>query len=396
MKIAMLCPEDVENSPVGGISSYTQDVAFLLSEYGHEVWVISPLLSGGLTTQSYCKKRVRFVSIPILIQSSYSLWTLSFRLKWMWQTYQFCKNQHFDVIESPEAGASSLLLSLGGYPVIVRLHRSRWQFICDNFYKPTIGDWGSRFVELLTVIFAQVITSPTDYILSSYRWLWNILPHKKRFVFWNPSLEKCFKRENIQLPSDVFEILFVGRVEFAKGVDVLVRALGLLFERRMKSKVHMTIVGWPIEIVSEEQSRYLQKLFQTIVVLKLTQHITIIPFEERKKLDAYYRQASLLVVPSRGSENQPTVISEALRYRLPILMSDAGGMKSFKRVIGKQWIFPEEDIQLLADRLSFFIANKLRMRSLWEPMISKVALVLDKKKYYHEYKNVVKVFHLAI
>jgi D-inositol-3-phosphate glycosyltransferase len=198
------------------------------------------------------------------------------------------------------------------------------------------------------------------------------------------------------LPSDVFEILFVGRVEFAKGVDVLVRALGLLFERRMKSKVHMTIVGWPIEIVSEEQSRYLQKLFQTIVVLKLTQHITIIPFEERKKLDAYYRQASLLVVPSRGSENQPTVISEALRYRLPILMSDAGGMKSFKRVIGKQWIFPEEDIQLLADRLSFFIANKLRMRSLWEPMISKVALVLDKKKYYHEYKNVVKVFHLAI
>jgi glycosyltransferase involved in cell wall biosynthesis len=112
-------------------------------------------------------------------------------------------------------------------------------------------------------------------------------------------------------PKASLNLLYVGRIEPAKGVGFI---LEMLAELSSRFSFHMTLVGAGSDL-SALQSRYGMHEWLTI-----TGHV---PAED---VGTYMANADALVVPSLWTENSPLVVYQAISLGLPILASDVGGL----------------------------------------------------------------------
>lgn len=106
----------------------------------------------------------------------------------------------------------------------------------------------------------------------------------------------------------VVNLLFVGRLDRQKGVDVLLDVLS----RAAHLPLHLTVVG--SAIVEEAGLRRLP-------------NVTFVPWLPRAGLTPYYAYADALIVPSRW-EGMPLVAAEALSFGTPVIASRVGGLAS--------------------------------------------------------------------
>ncbi|MSR62870.1 MAG: glycosyltransferase [Planctomycetes bacterium] len=112
-----------------------------------------------------------------------------------------------------------------------------------------------------------------------------------------------------------FELLYVGRLEREKGVDVLLAALPAL--RAELPELTLTLLGGG----SQEHA-----LRQLAGELRLGQSVHFQSGVARAALPQHYARAALCVLPSIWTENSPLVAYECLRAGLPMLGSRIGGI----------------------------------------------------------------------
>ncbi len=116
-------------------------------------------------------------------------------------------------------------------------------------------------------------------------------------------------------------ILFVGRMDPIKGLDVLLRAVALLKER---PNLTLVVVGGS---GSEEEMRRCQVLVGTLGIEDRVQFRGSVPQEE---LPTYYSAASVLVIPSHY-ESFGLAAVEALACGTPVVGSMVGGLSTVIR-----------------------------------------------------------------
>lgn len=112
---------------------------------------------------------------------------------------------------------------------------------------------------------------------------------------------------------DKVNLLFVGRFDRQKGLDVLLDAYKRASAER--PDLHLHIVGAAVEDGSNADSSELPD--------SVTFHGWVTP----TKIPAYYAVVDLVLMPSRW-ESLPMVIIEALRGGTPVMLSDLCGMGS--------------------------------------------------------------------
>jgi D-inositol-3-phosphate glycosyltransferase len=115
-------------------------------------------------------------------------------------------------------------------------------------------------------------------------------------------------------------LLFVGRIQPLKGVDVAVEALARLRDRRAR----MLIVGGSS---GAEGDDYVADVHKLIADHGLSERITMVPPQPHHVLSTYYRAADLTVVPSR-SESFGLVALESAACGTPVVASDVGGLRT--------------------------------------------------------------------
>jgi len=115
-------------------------------------------------------------------------------------------------------------------------------------------------------------------------------------------------------------ILAIGKLLDKKGFDVLVKSCKILTDKK---------VNYTCKIIGEgpEQDN-LQKL---IIQNNLGSVIEILPFKDFKDLIQDFIGASVLAMPSKNPlrstrDGLPTVILEAMAYKLPVVASDFAGI----------------------------------------------------------------------
>lgn len=137
------------------------------------------------------------------------------------------------------------------------------------------------------------------------------------------------------------EILFIGRIEYNKGVDILVQAFARL--KDLLSGVVLTCIGAP-------NHAFMRELRLQIRQLAIQDSIVFIPAVKRLELGSYYLRSSLVAVPSR-SETQSTVLLESMAAGKPVVASDTGGnpMMVVENVTGL--LFPSGDVEALSQAL---------------------------------------------
>jgi glycosyltransferase involved in cell wall biosynthesis len=127
----------------------------------------------------------------------------------------------------------------------------------------------------------------------------------------------CDQMTAFMKPQDIFNIVSVGRFTFMKGFDLIIEAFALFVNdlpNEQKPKVKMTLIG------KGEERNTLNSL---IIKLKLENHIEIIEWVERKKMNQFYKKASIFAFGSH--EGAGMVVTEALSYGLPIVCFDNEG-----------------------------------------------------------------------
>lgn len=116
-------------------------------------------------------------------------------------------------------------------------------------------------------------------------------------------------------------ILFVGRIQALKGLDIAVEALGLLRDRL--PGMRMTVVGGPSGPSGEAEQRMIRERVRR---LDLEAAVTWWGVQPHRRLPVFYRAADVLVVPSR-SESFGLVAAEAQATGLPVVAANVGGLR---------------------------------------------------------------------
>ncbi|NQZ04546.1 glycosyltransferase family 4 protein [Idiomarina sp.] len=152
---------------------------------------------------------------------------------------------------------------------------------------------------------------------------------KQRYVDWGLANDQIHVIENGQLPLDqapekrpqnVIKLGYFGQLNPVKGIDVLLKAIGLL-EPSVRSKLHLEIHGANFDQQTSDFQRKIKKLIKPI-----KRHVTFVGSYEPHELTRIMSTMHWAVVPSTWWENSPMVIQEAQANHLPLIVSDIGGM----------------------------------------------------------------------
>ena len=126
-------------------------------------------------------------------------------------------------------------------------------------------------------------------------------------------------RRELDLP-DKRTILYVGRIEPLKGLDILLKAVALLNDT---ANTHLLIVGGSLGEDAE-----LQRLITLAADLDISDIVAFIGSVKQEQLPAYYNAADVFVLPS-WYESFGLVALEAMSCATPVVVSRVGGLTTF-------------------------------------------------------------------
>ena len=131
-------------------------------------------------------------------------------------------------------------------------------------------------------------------------------------------------RARIGLPPDHHMVLFVGRIQPIKGVDMLIRAIALVLERRpaLRDQISLSIVGGADDTTPDSEMVRLKALRAELGIEDL---VLFLGSRDQDTLVDYYTAASVVVVPS-FYESFGMVALEAMACGTPVIASDVGGL----------------------------------------------------------------------
>jgi len=118
-------------------------------------------------------------------------------------------------------------------------------------------------------------------------------------------------------------LVFVGRIQALKGIDVAVEALAQLDDDRSR----LLIVGGSS---GADGDAYVERIQRCIDRLGVRERVSMVPPQPHHVLSTYYRAADLVIVPSR-SESFGLVALEAAACGIPVVAADVGGLSTLVR-----------------------------------------------------------------
>ena len=147
-------------------------------------------------------------------------------------------------------------------------------------------------------------------------------------------------------------IIFAGQIIRGKGLDALLRALALC-----RQPFRLTVLG------SGSHQAACERLAHELGLADRVEFPGFVPFE---KLAEFYQEATLVAVPSLWPEPIATIGLEVLRYGLPVVGFDAGGIRDWLRDGETGFLIPWMDLRTMAEKIDYLLSHKDEARRLGE------------------------------
>jgi D-inositol-3-phosphate glycosyltransferase len=160
-------------------------------------------------------------------------------------------------------------------------------------------------------------------------------------------------------------LLFVGRIQRLKGIDLLLRATARLVRAHpgWADELRVLIVGGrPPENGEGPESRELDRLCRMAHRLGIGHLVEFVGAVEQEQLPLYYAAADATVIPSLY-ESFGLVAVESMACGTPVIAARVGGLTATVRDGHSGYLVPWRDPALYAERLGAILADPaLRQR----------------------------------
>jgi len=148
-------------------------------------------------------------------------------------------------------------------------------------------------------------------------------------------------------------LLFVGRLERLKGVEVAIRALSLLRDRQ-HDDVRLLILG---EDSHEGEESEKERLKAIAVEVGVRDRVDFVGSVAHHELPYFYAAADVCVMPSY-SESFGLVALEAQACGCPVVASGVSGLRSVVRDEVSGYLIDDHDPAMYADRIGRLLADR--------------------------------------
>lgn len=264
---------------------------------------------------------------------------------------EIIEKHKIDLIEAPEVNAELFFYQFlkRSFPkIIVRFHTPTFMLSELADKPPSILDKLTSYMEKQMALKADALTSPTEDLA-------NICTEK-----WRLTKEVEIIPNGIILPKNTNSkptkdkvVLFMGRLEKRKGVELLAEAIPSVLEKHPGAK--FVFMGKDTESDVGKMSERLTKIAKNSPNLTFTGYVTD---AEKNRL---IKEATCVVLPSVW-ENFPYVCLEAMSNGKVVIATSVGG---FKEIItdGRDGFLTSRDVMSLADTI-IFVLGHLKSRQL--------------------------------
>ncbi|HEY3898845.1 MAG TPA: glycosyltransferase family 4 protein [Chthoniobacter sp.] len=175
----------------------------------------------------------------------------------------------------------------------------------------------------------------------------------------DPNLRSNFSERNL--------IIYAGQIIRGKGVDVLLEALA-----KVKTPFECIILG---------DGNHRAKCEQLSQRLGLADRVHFKGFVPQEELKNYYRECSVVALSSVWPEPIATIGLEVMRYALPVVAFDAGGIKDWLLDGKNGYLVPWMDRTAFAGRIDELLQNKAQARRMGEAGLRLVSERYDFQVY---------------
>lgn len=368
MNICFVSQEYPPDSGWGGMGTYVYNIARSLTRLGHQVCVISRAVrseeqsrqcDGRLHVYRVWHRNYDFLKRPPLkwlgLERTFHH-VIDRPFCWGYSAYNVFKRvsqEHpFQIIEAPEHNADGFIYALRRkFPgpeclktkLVVKLHTPMLHHCWLNNETITADIRTLDRIERWTAAQADYITSPSRNLAQIVAHNWNLSLEQIRILRY-PIDEEVFTPASDMNSNDV---LYVGRLEIRKGVDILIDA----FEQVLIQcpDATLTMVG-AVDVhykpALEERLRHFSKPSAIRLVGKI----------DREQLPHYYQNSQICVIPSRY-DNFPNVCLEAMSCGKAIVASDCGGIGEMIKHEKHGMLAPVENPQALSQAIIRLLKN---------------------------------------
>ncbi|MFH1772987.1 MAG: glycosyltransferase [Patescibacteria group bacterium] len=352
MKI--LIATDTYYPSVNGAAYFTYRLANTLVQRGYEVFVICPSKSFKNTIikdKGVTIYGIRSIHIPVyknfrMSPSIFSKKTIYKTIKEIFPDVVHIQN-HFLIGKGTAIVAKKL-----GIPIVGTNH-----FMPENlvhyFHLPKIAEtWLQKFgwkqcVDVFEKL--DLVTTPTETakeLLKKAGFSKEVLALScgidlERF---KPTNDGSYLKQRYEIPINKAVLLYVGRMDKEKRVEVILHAL---LDILRTNDAHLVLAG-----IGEEKQK-LETLSQKLGVQKSVTFTGFVPDEDLQNI---YRVADIFVIAGIA-ELQSIVTMEAMASGLPIVAVNAMALPELVHDSKNGFLFPIDDSQALAQKVTTILSD---------------------------------------
>lgn len=167
-------------------------------------------------------------------------------------------------------------------------------------------------------------------------------------------------RDYIKFPIKDKIILFVGRLEWRKGIETIIQALPLVLKRlpELRKDLKIVVVGGKIGKRSDTADKQEMRRLKNIAKeLKIEDKVLFLGRKDQEKLRYYYSSGDICIVPSYYEPFGMTSL-EAMRCGVPVVVSNVGGLSHVVQDRKTGLIFPPGNNKILANKIIELLTKK--------------------------------------
>lgn len=360
----------------GGIETYTSNMANYISSKGHSVSVVTSsfgtekmALSDEITTL-FVKGGDDIFRGSWILEKFIPIFNLNYSFKVAQILSRLYCTNSIDIVESPEWFAEGLIYSINKKtPLVVRLHGCRavpnvyiYQNTPLTFYNKVF------FAEMRYLLNrANVITSVSNHYADIISRYWGISRNKIRTIYNGIDLNIFNAEPSPQIEQLKPYVLYVGRIDSFKGVDVLCNAIPFVLKEY--PELIFKFIGHDT-IHPQHKISYKEYLLQTILK-DIRMNVQFLDPIDNRELPNFYRNALISVFPSM-CESFGIVLIEAMACGSPVIASQSGAFPEIVNNNQDGILFPKGDAKRLAGQIIHLLKDDSARQSFRNNGINKV------------------------